>query len=160
MLRVTCTPCTASHACGQWTMRPQIGSDRCTYVIAAVGSCQPLICDDRLLDDAVASVTMAWVRDHACSKRQEREGGRDRRRQTTTTRGCNRGRSRMDAYNAARLLAPRTQRDVQRTWFMGAGPPSGVVLPASANLVALALVGLASARGQRHMALLALFSSP
>ena len=46
----------------------------CTYVIAAVGSCQPLICDDRLLDDAVASVTMAWVRDHAVNAKREREG--------------------------------------------------------------------------------------
>ena len=34
---------------------------RCTYVIAAVGSCQPLISDEWASDDAIASVTnLQW----------------------------------------------------------------------------------------------------
>ena len=51
---------------------------RCTYVIAAVGSCQPLICDEWASDDAIASVTnLQWPGFESwtpCSKRQEREG--------------------------------------------------------------------------------------
>lgn len=56
----------------------------------------------------------------------------------------------MDAYKLqCSKGGPHAQRDVQRTWLMGAGPPSGVVLPASSNRVALALVGLASVRARQ-----------
>lgn len=60
----------------------------------------------------------------------------------------------------ARVVGGPARGTARRAVFMahGRGPTrrSGCSLPASANLVALALVGVAFARGQRHMAGLAL----